>query len=69
MNDFILSFKTVSLCSSTYPGTISIVQAGVQLRDWSAYVSRMLGSKTCTITAQLVKDFMKQYNWIFYPFL
>ena len=43
----------VSLCSTGYPGTHSVDQAGLQIRDSAASASWVLGLKSCTITAQL----------------
>ena len=43
----------VSLCSAGYPGTHSVDQAGLQIRDSADSASWVLGLKSCTITAQL----------------
>lgn len=43
----------VSLCSSGYPGTRSVDQAGLELRDLPTSVSQMLGFKVCATTTQL----------------
>ena len=43
----------VSLCSTGYPGTHSVDQAGLQIRDSADSASWVLGLKSCTITAQL----------------
>jgi hypothetical protein len=44
----------VSLCSPGCPGTHSVDQAGLELRNLPASASRVLGLKACTTTAQLV---------------
>jgi hypothetical protein len=41
----------VSLCSPGYPGTHSVDQAGLQLRNLPASVSQVLGLKMCATTA------------------
>jgi hypothetical protein len=43
----------VSLCSPGSPGTHSVDQAGLELRDPPAPASRVLGLKACATTAQL----------------
>ena len=43
----------VSLCSTGYPGTHSVDQAGLQIRDSADSASWVLGLKSCTITVQL----------------
>jgi hypothetical protein len=40
----------VSLCSSGYPGTHSVDQAGLELRNLPASASRVLGLKACATT-------------------
>jgi hypothetical protein len=45
---------SVSLCSPDCPGTHSVDQAGLKLRDLLASASRVLGLKTCTTTAWLI---------------
>jgi hypothetical protein len=40
----------VSLCSPSCPGTHSVDQAGLQLRNLPASASRVLGSKACATT-------------------
>jgi hypothetical protein len=46
---FLLVFRDrVSLCSSGCPGTHSVVQAGLELRNLPASASRVLGLKACT---------------------
>jgi hypothetical protein len=42
----------VSLCSLGCPGTHSVDQAGLELRDPPASASHVLGSKACTTTAR-----------------
>ena len=41
------------VASPGYPGTHSVVQASLELRDPSASASQMLGLKACATTAQL----------------
>ena len=43
----------VFLCSSGCPGTHSVDQAGLELRNPPASASQVLGLKACTTTAQL----------------
>jgi hypothetical protein len=43
----------ISLCSPGYPGTHSVDQAGLELRNLPASASRVLGLKVCATTAQL----------------
>jgi len=43
----------VSLCSPGCPGTHSVDQAGLELRNLPASASQVLGLKACTTTAQL----------------
>jgi hypothetical protein len=43
----------VSLCSPCCPGTHSVDQAGLELRNPPASASRVLGLKACATTAQL----------------
>jgi hypothetical protein len=42
----------VSLCSPGCPGTHSVDQAGLELRDPPASASQVLGLKVCATTAQ-----------------
>ena len=50
----------VSLCSSGCPGTHSVDQAGLELRNPPASASQVLGSKACTTTAQFLLLFLKE---------
>jgi hypothetical protein len=51
---FFLVFRDrVSLCSPGCPGTHSVDQAGLKLRNPPASVSQMLGLKVCATTARL----------------
>jgi hypothetical protein len=47
----------VSLCSPGCPGTHSVDQAGLELRNPPASASRVLGLKVCATTAQLCFGF------------
>jgi hypothetical protein len=50
---FFLVFQDrVSLYSPGCPGTHSVVQAGLELRNLPASVSRVLGLKVCATTAR-----------------
>ena len=50
---FFIFWDRVSLCSPSCPGTHSIDQAGLELRNSPASASPVLGLKACTITARL----------------
>jgi hypothetical protein len=51
---FFLVFRDrVSLCSPGCPGTHSVDQAGLELRDPPASASQVLGLKACATTARL----------------
>jgi hypothetical protein len=55
---FILVFRDrVSLYSPGCPGTHSVDQAGLELRNPPASASRVLGLKACTTTARLILGF------------
>jgi hypothetical protein len=47
----------VSLCGPGCPGTHSVDQAGLKLRNLPASASQLLGSKACATTAQLTLNF------------
>jgi hypothetical protein len=47
----------VSLCSLGCPGTHSVDQAGLELRNPPASASQVLGLKACTTPAQLFSCF------------
>jgi hypothetical protein len=70
---FFLSFfflDRVSLCSLGCPGTHSVDQAGLGLRNPLASASRVLGLKACTTNSQLLFFFFEtrfgvaQSSWI-----
>jgi hypothetical protein len=44
----------VSLCSPGCPGTHSVDQAGLKLRNLPAYASQLMGLKACATTVQWV---------------
>jgi hypothetical protein len=55
---FFLAFQDrVSLCSSGCPGTHSVDQAGLELRNPPASASQVLGLKACATTARLQIQF------------
>jgi hypothetical protein len=47
----------VSLCSPGYPGTHSVDQAGLELRNSPASASQVLGLKACATNTQLTLEF------------
>jgi hypothetical protein len=49
----------VSLCSLGRPGTLSVDQAGLKLRNSPASASQVLGLKVCATTARLSR---KRFN-------
>ena len=50
---FVLHRDRVSLCSPSCPGTHSVDQAGLKLRNLPASASQVLGLKVCATTAWL----------------
>jgi hypothetical protein len=52
---FVVFQDRVSLCSPGCPGTHSVNQAGLELRNPSASASQVLGLKACAIIARLIK--------------
>jgi hypothetical protein len=52
----------VSLCSPGCPGTHSVDQAGLKLRNPSASASQVLGLKACTTTARPASAFLFGYS-------
>jgi hypothetical protein len=52
----------VSLCSPGCPGTHSVDQAGIKLRNLLASASQVLGLKICTTTARLSHIFLS--GWL-----
>jgi hypothetical protein len=59
---FVFFQDRVSLCSPGYPGTHSVVQAGLELRNPPASASQVLGLKVCATTARLVGFFSYQLD-------
>ena len=55
---FIFFRDRVSLCSTACPGTHSVDQAGLELRNPPASASQVLGLKACTTTAWLRSIFL-----------
>jgi hypothetical protein len=60
----------VSLCSPGCPGTHSVDQAGLELRNPPASASQILGLKACATTAPgslcLILRVLKFYNFVVY---
>jgi hypothetical protein len=52
----------VSLCSLACPGTHSVDQAGLELRNPPASASQVLGLKACATTAQPIFYFLFFYD-------
>ena len=50
VNMFVVFRDRVSLCSPGCPGTHSVDQAGLELRNLAASASQMLGLKACPTT-------------------
>ena len=48
----------VSLCSLGYPGSLSVDQVGLELKNLPASAPQALGLKTCATTAQGPYDFL-----------
>jgi hypothetical protein len=62
---FILFFRDrVSLCSPGCPGTHSVDQAGLELRNLPASASQVLGLKACATTARLFIYFYFYFYFI-----
>jgi hypothetical protein len=55
----------VSLCSPGYPGTYSVDQTGLELRNLPASASRVLGLKACATTPGLAFSFFLFFFWHF----
>jgi hypothetical protein len=51
---FLVYWDRISLCSPGYPGTHSVDQARLELRDLPASASRVLGIKACATTVWLM---------------
>jgi hypothetical protein len=51
----------VSLCSPGCPGTHSVDQAGLELRNLPASASQVLGLKACATTAWLIPSLNEQF--------
>jgi hypothetical protein len=54
---FVCFRDRVSLCSPGSPGTHSVDQAGLKLRNTPASASQVLGLKACASTARLRETF------------
>jgi hypothetical protein len=60
----VLFFYRVSLCSSGCPGTHSVDQADLELRNPPASASQVLGLKACATTARREIIFLScSYSW------
>jgi hypothetical protein len=55
---FLFFANWVSLCSPGCPGTHSVDQAGLKLRNLPASASRVLGLKACATTALRLVSFI-----------
>jgi hypothetical protein len=62
INFFFVFRDRVSLCSPGCPGTHSVDQAGLELRDLPASASQVLGLKACATTAQQEFLFIRKRN-------
>ena len=52
---FVFVFQDrVSLCSSDYPGILSVDQTGLELRNAPASASQVLGLKACATTILII---------------
>jgi hypothetical protein len=64
---FLFFRDRVSLCSPGCPGTHSVDQAGIELRNPPAFASQVLGLKVGATTALLIVWFLRQgfsvYSW------
>jgi hypothetical protein len=58
---FLVFQDRVSLCSLGYPGTHSVDQAVLELRNPPASASQVLGLKACTTTPSLCLIFLIKY--------
>jgi hypothetical protein len=60
---FVFVFQDrVSLCSPGCPGTHSVDQAGLELRNLPAFASQVLGSKVCATTAHLYTSYKDKFK-------
>ena len=67
-----LFWDRVSLCSPGcpgYPGTHSVGQAGLQLRNPTASASQVLGLKACTTTARSSFSIYLSFAFSLFPFI
>jgi hypothetical protein len=62
---FVVFRDRVSLCSPGCPGTLSVDQAGLKLRNLPASASQVLGLKVCTTTAW--QEWHLLINAVIYP--
>jgi hypothetical protein len=56
--------RQVSLCSPCCPGTHSVDQAGLRLRNSPASASQVLGLKACTTTPHGASNLLKLELWM-----
>jgi hypothetical protein len=63
---FFFFLDRVSLCSPGCPGTHSVDQAGLELRNLPASASQVLGLKACATTALLGLPFTNVYLFLFH---
>jgi hypothetical protein len=62
---FLVFGDRVSLCSPGCPGTHSVDQAGLELRDPPASASQVLGLKACATTPGMSSSFVVVLVWVF----
>jgi hypothetical protein len=60
---FLVFRDRVSLCSSGCPGTHSVDQAGLELRNLPASASQVLGLKACVSTVRLWRVIFINWAW------
>jgi hypothetical protein len=61
---FLIFRDRVSLCIPGCPGTHSVDQAGLELRNLPASASQVLGLKACATTLGLVYNFLNSEQYL-----
>jgi hypothetical protein len=56
----VVCFLRVSLYSSDCPGTHSVDQAGLELRNLPTSASQVLGLKACVLTGDWVRSYLQK---------